>query len=371
MRYSVSWYLSAVLGRFCGYIYMSKRYGIVYMGSKEKILSLMDYVFQREYEKKYMIDLFCGGLSVSNYALYKTNFQVIANDLNKYVIALHKELLENGGKDIEIFKYDWVSRELFIEVRDNPEKYVPWYVGYVLNVWSFGCNQKDYLYAKDLEENKRTLHEAIVNEDFTLLANNKLFEGFIEFYKGSQPVYMYYRTAGKHKRVYFMEHFKRFITTITDEERHKELQRLEQLEHLNQMEHLSAVIKSASLEERIQFHAKDWKELYNELPVALLENSFIYCDPPYENTKKYQVGADLDYDDFWQWFRECPYPVYVSSYAAPDDIKPVTFDLKLQLLDNGHRGDNKPKKKVQENIYWNGKGNPALTMEDMLFNVED
>lgn len=331
----------------------------------------MDYVFQREYQKKYMIDLFCGGLSVSNYALYKTKFQVIANDLNKYVIALHKELLENGGKNLELFKYDWVSRKLFTEVRDNPDKYVDWYVGYILNVWSFGCNQKDYLYAKDLEENKRVLHEAIVNEDFYPLVNNKLFEGFVEFYKGSQPVYMNYRYTGKNKRVYFMEHLKRFFGTITDKERHKELLRVEQVVHLNLLEHLSSVSKSTPLKERIEFHAEDWRGLYNQLSPEILAQSFIYCDPPYENTKKYQVGADLDYDAFWQWFRDCPYPVYVSSYTAPDDIKPVTFDLKIQLLDNGHRGDNKPKKKVQENIYWNGKGNPALTMEDMLFNNQD
>ena len=85
---------------------MSKRYGIVYMGSKEKILDLINYVFEREYKKKTFIDLFTGGFSVSSFALHRTNFNVISNDLNKYVIGLYKELL-SGGENFEQVKYDW------------------------------------------------------------------------------------------------------------------------------------------------------------------------------------------------------------------------------------------------------------------------
>ena len=39
-----------------------KNYGIPYMGSKTKILSLIHYLFEREYKCKYFIDMFCGGL---------------------------------------------------------------------------------------------------------------------------------------------------------------------------------------------------------------------------------------------------------------------------------------------------------------------
>lgn len=63
------------------------------------------------------------------------------------------------------------------------------------------------------------------------------------------------------------------------------------------------------------------------------------------------------------YFRKTPYCVYVSSYNAPPDIKPVSFDLKNQTLAGGVG------KKVVENIYWNGKGNPEPTMEDLLFNL--
>lgn len=73
----------------------------------------------------------------------------------------------------------------------------------------------------------------------------------------------------------------------------------------------------------------------------------------------------FNHGDFWQWFRETHYCVYVSSYKAPDDIKPLNFEYKNQLLSGGGG------KVATENIYWNGKGNYIPTMEDLLFNTEE
>jgi len=344
---------------------MSDRYGIVYLGSKEKILDLIKYIFEREYKQKNFIDLFCGGLSVSSFALQKTKFNVYANDLNHFVIALYKELL-NGGHEFKEVQYDWISREQFNNVRDFPEMFPDWYVGYVLNVWSFGCNQKDYLYAKDIEYHKMALHEAIVNNDFKHMNGCVEFDGFIPNERVTQ---MNYRINPR-KRIDFMAHFKQLKNTVATEARAQHLERLEQLESLSQMEHLSAIKKNSSYKSRLTLSALDWEECYNGIPTDVLEQSFIYCDPPYQDAKKYLMGGNFDYDRFWQWFRDCPYSVYVSSYKAPEDIKPLNFGLKAQLLDNGKRGDNKPKKVVQENIYWNGKGTAEPMMIDILFGGE-
>lgn len=340
---------------------MTERFGIVYLGSKEKILHLINYIFEREYKKKYFIDLFCGGLSVTGYALQKSNFQVIANDLNKYVIALYQEIL-SGGEYFNVIKYDWISRDMFCDVRDHPESYADWYTGYVLTIWSFGCNQKDYMYAKDLEENKHALHQAIVFNDFSLIQQNPLFKGLVI------PETTRNIDYSKHpaKRTAFMAIFKQFIKT-TGDDRLQNLERLEQLENLSQTEHIEALNRNRAFNSRLELHALDWEDMYNSLSEEVLKDAFIYCDPPYENTKQYQVGKDFDYDRFWNWFRDCPYSVYVSSYQAPDDIKPLTFEYKTQLLDNGHRGDNKVRKIAQENIYWNGKGNAEPTFADLLF----
>ena len=53
-----------------------KNYGIPYMGSKTKILPLIHYLFEREYKCKYFIDMFCGGLAVSHYALENSHLSL-------------------------------------------------------------------------------------------------------------------------------------------------------------------------------------------------------------------------------------------------------------------------------------------------------
>lgn len=55
--------------------------------------------------------------------------------------------------------------------------------------------------------------------------------------------------------------------------------------------------------------------------IILTENSFIYCDPPYQNTKKYV--NDFDNKKFWEWCRKQVYnghKVLVSEYNAPEDF---------------------------------------------------
>lgn len=53
------------------------------------------------------------------------------------------------------------------------------------------------------------------------------------------------------------------------------------------------------------------------------DNAFIYCDPPYANTKKYK--DDFDNDRFWEWCRQIisskdNVKILVSEYTAPEDF---------------------------------------------------
>ena len=297
------------------------------MGSKEKILHLIDYIFQREHKKKYFIDPFCGGVCVSAYVLENKKFKVLANDLNHYVIALYKEMLFNNSKQISKVWFDWVSREKFIDVRENPNKYPDWYVGYVLTIWSFGNSQKNYLFGKDIEEIKYEAHKY-------LLENG---------YKENQAL-----------RCHLVKQFKEKVK----KEGRFELEQLEQLERLQQLERLE------QLEQLEQLESMDWYDFIQSIPKEILEQSFIYCDPPYQNTAKYQKN-EMDYDFFWDWFRNCPYPVYVSSYTAPDDIKIINFTEKRELLSK----KTIDKKNKLENIYFNGKGDYNKTFIDLLYNL--
>lgn len=73
---------------------------------------------------------------------------------------------------------------------------------------------------------------------------------------------------------------------------------------------------------------------YNELKIP--DNSIVYCDIPYKDTKQYFFSKNFDYDTFWQWARETSklHRVFISEYSAPNDFKCVwqkniTSGLKL------------------------------------------
>lgn len=308
------------------------------MGSKNSIVDkIIFYILQRHYDTKYFIDLFTGGFAVSHYVLENTNKIIYANDLNRYVIALLDKTLKAELPD-KI--YDWVSRETFNDVKDNPDNYENWYVGYVLTVWSFGNSQQSYMYGKDIEQDKKSVHNLIVF--------NKYDENTLQFKKEipDSILNMDYKIQPE-KRLYILNIIKKY---------------LDKMQNLNQIERLSGVQDLERLG-RVQLFNKDWKDFIKETPHEILKDSIIYCDPPYEDTAEYMVDG-FNHDEFWQWFRETPYCVYVSSYKAPDDIKPLNFEYKNQLLSGGVG------KLVTENIYWNGKGNYISTMEDLLFNED-
>ena len=53
------------------------------------------------------------------------------------------------------------------------------------------------------------------------------------------------------------------------------------------------------------------------------DNMLIYCDPPYENTTKYDFAPSFKHDKFWDRVRDlegCGHNVIVSEYVAPDDF---------------------------------------------------
>lgn len=312
-------------------------YGISYMGSKNSIVDeLIYYILQRHYDNKYFIDVFTGGFAVSHYVLENTNKKVYANDLNKYVIAFLDKVIHNKLDDKV---YEWVSRELFTDIRDNPNKYEDWYVGYVLTIWSFGNSQRAYMYGKDIEYEKKSAHNMVVFNKWD--ENTQLFYDIIPNYLKELD----YKKQSE-KRVELLSIIKKHIN---DSYMIENLQRVERLDRVQNLERLDRV---------------HWFKFIKSIPHEILKDSVIYCDPPYEDTTEYMVDG-FNHDEFWQWFRETPYSVYVSSYKAPDDIKPLNFELKRSLLAGG-AGELKV-----ENLYFNGKGNYTPTFEDMLFNEID
>jgi DNA adenine methylase len=74
----------------------------------------------------------------------------------------------------------------------------------------------------------------------------------------------------------------------------------------------------------------------------------VYCDPPYENTGKYQKG--INHERFYYWCRENKIPVFISSYEMPQDFICVGEYEHISTLSATNNG-----KKTIEKLYWNGQ----------------
>ena len=75
--------------------------------------------------------------------------------------------------------------------------------------------------------------------------------------------------------------------------------------------------KQISTLQRAEFYSCDYDKLIYP------DNSIIYCDIPYKNTKQYSTSKNFDHDKFWQWCRDMTkqgHQVFVSEYQAPDDF---------------------------------------------------
>ena len=129
---------------------MARHYGIPYMGSKQKLVDkIVPFILKRHPGVDSFYDLFGGGGSVSLYVVRKyPHLDVVYNERSKAISALMQHLKDGG--DIPL---DFVSRDEF------ESKYAgnDWYAGLLQCAWTFGNNQKSYLYGKPLEDFKREL----------------------------------------------------------------------------------------------------------------------------------------------------------------------------------------------------------------------
>ena len=98
-------------------------------------------------------------------------------------------------------------------------------------------------------------------------------------------------------------------------------------------EQIRNTLKQVELLKGAIFVSGDYSDL------EIFENSIIYCDIPYKNTKQYSTSKNFDYNKFWQWCRNMTlqgHQVFISEYQAPDDFicvwsKEVTNSMNTTL----------------------------------------
>lgn len=278
------------------------KYGIPYQGSKTKIIADIARYFPNADN---FYDLFGGGFSASHYMMVhrKKSFkQFHYNELRSGMCELIRDAID-GKYNYDVFKPEWITRERFMYDKESN--------AYIKIIWSFGNNGENYLFGKDIESEKRSMHMAVVFDEFD--------DFMVKTFKINKWPNKLTITG---KRLYL----KRIIGSI----KRIDLPQLERLERLQQLERL----------ERLELTNLDYRA------VNIKPNSVIYCDIPYKGTADY--GSTFNHDAFFDWAAKQDNPLYISEYKVDDK----RFHLLKEI---NHRssfaaGKNDP---VKERLYCN------------------
>jgi len=277
------------------------------MGSKRKLApKILTHIVKENPKAKYFYDLFGGGASISAMALQVKQFKKVHyNEYNPAIVNLLKHLIEHGVTE-EMYK--WMSREEFEKNKGRTD----WYGGLLKTVWSFGNNQKGYLFGKDLEDSKRMLHYIVVDND---LDNIKKFKKMFDFDFDSEVIHKSFINKGIEERRTIIA---RIIKNKNNRLDIQQLERLQQLQQLTQLEQLSRL-------EQLSISNLSYEQVEINTPI---DETILYLDPPYKDTAGYNKA--INFNDLKKFIKDSPYKVYLSEYNN-------TYDMKL-VKQYKHRG---------------------------------
>jgi len=273
-------------------------YGIPYMGSKCSVAHKICSVFPKADN---FYDLFGGGFSITHFMLLhrRNNYkQFHFNEIQSGNIELIKAAID-GKYNYNVFKPPFITREEFLRDKDT--------CPYTRILWSFGNNQRTYIFGKNIESYKESMHNAVVFNIFDDVSVQAL--GISTFPKNSSI---------KARRSFMRQ---AVMENVGDVERLMQLQQLQQLERLQNLQNLQNL-------EQLNFSTLSYEK------VKIKPNSIIYCDPPYRGVTEYLNV--FDHDKFWEWVMDHSDPVYVSEYAAPKNVHVImAVNKKARLAATG------------------------------------
>jgi site-specific DNA-adenine methylase len=283
--------------------------GLPYMGSKRKIAKdIVDVILAENPNTKYVYDVFGGGGAVS-FEFAKRGIKVYYNDLDTSIVELLKKVTTEG---ITKEFYDWVSREEFVKAKNSND----WKLGLIKTCWSFGNNyEKGYLYGKKIENSKQLLHNIIVSkclqsiDEFQSISNIEIPLNMLDFENiQDRRLSLMKFIKSKLGRI-DLEHLEN-INNLQNlwKNFEKDINKSRMLEHLSNINNVEKLQNYTSIE----FSNKSYVDIIFETP---LNETIIYCDPPYLNTEKY--GKGICHSTFQNWVINNKYKTYVSSYEFP------------------------------------------------------
>ena len=294
---------------------MRRKYGVSYKGSKSKIVDkLAEVIPYRGIDNFY--DLFAGGCAVTHKMYLEGRYKhYYANDIDGRALRLFCD----GLKGKYANETRWISREVFFNLKDCDP--------YVSCCWSFGNNQRDYLYSRAIEPYKKACHYAIVFGDFALLkdlypdvgaACEITLNGIVDIHERR----IKFRSVIGCKLAERSNTGLMRLSQENDVDRLESLERLERLQSLESLERLERLERLQSLEslerlESFEYSVSDYKA------VEIKPNSVIYADIPYISTNTYDgtssVVQPFNHEEFYDWCCKQKELVLISEYYMPAD----------------------------------------------------
>ena len=346
-------------------------YGVPYKGSKNRIA---EWVVSHVPECGTFFDVFAGGCAVTDCILRKGRAKhVVANDLDLMPVKCFEMAVRGDFADED----RWISREAFFALKDTDP--------YVRFCYSFGNNAKDYLYSATIEPYKRAIHYVLFHDywdDFDRLCPevcnachaaldgitdrkerrinfNRAFTNRIKELSGDNwlapivqgnPLYRSVETKNPKRGLSAGEdtclggaHALQNLVSLESLLRLERLQNLVILQSLLSLERLQSLERLERLELSLETSNLDYRALTER--ILATDNSFVYCDPPYRDTRGY---GEFDYDAFLDWALEIGQkrPLLISEYAI-DHGGFIEVDSKLKLVSFCGSGS----KTVDEKLY--------------------
>ena len=297
-------------------------YGIPYMGSKSKIA---DFVLSHIPAAENFYDLFGGGFSITHAAMLKNKWNSFHfNEIKGDVVDLIKDSIA-GKYNYEVFKPEFITREMFESRKNN--------CAYTRLIWSFANNQRNYLFCKDIEKRKDSLHSAVIHNIFDETAVDLL-----DFNCWPHDLFEI-----KARRLFIRKKVRDKLGLDAPEQL-QGLQQLEQFERLQQLQGLQQL-------ERLELTSLSYDE------VVINQNSVVYCDIPYNGTRGY--GSEFDHQAFYKWALTSKHPIFISEYNMPDGFFEIASISKQQKL-----CPSKTRKEFVEKIFVNRPGLELLNKID-------
>ena len=286
----------------------NKKLGIGYMGSKRRLSrEIVDHILTAHPNTKYVWDLFGGGGAISFEFLQRRQIErVVYNELNTGVVELLRKIQKDG---ITPEFYQWVDRDTFRAHKNDDD----WFGGLCKVIWSFGNNQKGYLFGNCIEQYKKEFHELVVDGiDHTQSMSSYCMQYVKEKYgiECDLALNIPSEIHIKQRRLNIRKQLTDFESRCKNTNPLRQLKQLEQLEQLQQLPRLG----------QLNILNQSAFDVVIDTPT---DETIIYLDPPYKGTGKYQ--EDVCHDELKRYIDNSPYTVYLSSYEF--DL-PVAHTMK-------------------------------------------